>query len=412
MFSTYVNTQANLGIEASSYATLPGSLASARRNGQGSRIPRPVSLAGATGTTGTPKVDVHDSIQSGNSPGTEFTIETHRTPREDNETAFYAADVVASMDKTGGARASKHAAQSSTAAVADDSSPYDQSSWDKRTDMSNAASRYGPALRISSIAEEVTMGPEATSERLPHYIEAYYSGKVFHPATMRDVESSDEEERVPSSGDISSLVLPEPMLPPEPAPFKIPRKPVPLPARKASLNAISGITASQVSSVPLRFDPSKFEHALRRHQSEANIIKTGVTKTSKGGFAISEGKQAKVVGGLRRVFSSLTDRLGPKPEAEMSEEAKEKKEKLQEKITMPTGISEETAPRHPRTSPVENNRKVEQLYESCIREVRGCVEALAQRLVEDENLERRRGWYRVSFNLTSSSPILSQMSES
>jgi hypothetical protein len=48
-----------------------------------------------------------------------------------------------------------------------------------------------------------------------------------------------------------------------------------------------------------------------------------------------------------------------------------------------------------RTSPVDYNHKIAQLNKSCIGEVRGCLNALARRLVEDENLERRKGWYRV-----------------
>lgn len=388
-------------LEASFYATPPGSLTSARRNGEGSRIPCPTPLAEATGTINTRKADGQDLLHSDISSGTEGTVEIHRTPREDIETTLYAGAVV-SMDGTGSPRASKSTGQSPTAV------------------MTSPTNLYGPVLRISSIAEELIMGPKAKSEPFPKYTEAYVSGKVFHPRIIRDAASSDEREKVPSSADTSSPVSSQP------SPFKIPRKPVPPSSQSSS-------EGGPVCTVPLRFEQSQFEHFLCQHPSaDGNIIQTGITKTSGGGFVTSEGKQTGILGELRRVLSGLTQRRGPKLENEAKkakslteEQVKEnqraeQREKLQKKVaglkgllsdssavadlisspspsleSTPSAIrsSEETAPR---TSAVNYHRSITQLNKSCTREVRGCVEELARRLVQDENLERRKGWYRVS----------------
>lgn len=388
-------------IKASFYATPPGSLTSARRNGEGSRIPCPAPLAEATGTTKTRKADGQDLLHSGISSGTEGTGEIHRISREDTEAALYAG-AVASMDGTGSPRASKSTGQSPTAV------------------MTSPTNLYGPVLRISSTAEELIMGPKAKSVPLPKCTEAYISGKVFHPRTIRDAASSGERKKVLSSADTSSPVSSQSSL------FKIPRKPVPPSSQSSS-------EGGPICTVPLRFEQSQFEHLLCHHPSaDGNIIQTGITKTSGGGFVTSEGKQTGVLGELRRVLSGLVQRRGPKLENETEKEKwlaeekvkekrrAEKRKKLQKNIaglkgrfsdlsaaaglslspspsleSTPSAIwsSEETAPR---TSAVDYNRNIAQLNKSCIREVRGCVEELARRLIEDENLERRKGWYRVS----------------
>jgi hypothetical protein len=314
-------------------------------------------------------------------------------------------------------------------------SPYGQSSWGMSTDMASPANRYGPALLISSIAEEV-ISPEDKSEPLAKYTEAYVSDKVFHPRTIRETASSDEEDQAAPSADTASPVSSQA------SSFKIPRKPVLLASRTTSLKGVSDIPPSQapsvggpVSTMPLVFEPSQFEHLLRRHPSkDGNVIQSGVTRTRNGGFAISEGKQSGIFGGLRRVLSGLAERRAPKPE--MSEEDKEKrlgeeqvKEKRREKekekekrqrklvelkrrfsdflaaadlILSPSpslesilSATRNSAESTTRTSPVDYNHKIAQLNKSCIGEVRGCLNALARRLVEDENLERRKGWYRV-----------------
>lgn len=300
-------------------------------------------------------------------------------------------------------------AQTGTAVPTELATISESSSSRSSLDIHTPKQRYGPVLRVSSAAEMRIMGQRSRSVSFSEPLEAHQSGNVFYPRTLRGNTHPDDDR----DDEVFSENAMLPQSPVESIRHKIPRKPVRIPPRTSSLNALAKSAASQADSAAGPIAPPKlklktvsFDGLVKRFpEVDGVVIQSNVVRVPE------PPRMARVMGGLRNAFSrGRTERRGSS--FEILGKGKRKSKTDRSSIPRPARSPVAPAARAATITTTDEGSLVEKMRRqtprpasrtrrptmmSSLDQVRLTLNALGRELVDCESRERRKQLLGVSW---------------
>lgn len=328
----------------------------------------------------------------------------------DEQTTFHSGGARL-VNATDSSHASMTSTQTGTAGPTELANINEPSSSRTSLDTHTPKKRYGPVLRVSSAAEMSIMGQRSRSVSFSEPLETHQSGNVFYPRTLRGNTPPDDDQ----DDEVTSEKAMPPQSPVESIRHKVPRKPVRIPPRTSSLNALANFAASQADSAGEPVAPPKLKLKTisidglvkRFPEVDGAVIQSNVVR------APEPPRMARVMDGLRNAFSrGRTERRATSFEILGKAKSKSKAEKP----SIPHPVRSPVAPAVPAapaaTTTTDEGSLVEKLRRqtprpasrtrrptmmSSLDQVRLTLNALGRELVDCESRERRRELLGVSW---------------
>lgn len=314
-----------------------------------------------------------------------------------------------------------------------------------------------PLLRVSLSADKIIMGNEARSKSLPHITDERRSRGIFRPRIIRNISPSDAPSKIFSKSDEGKMETQrdqyrDPFFPAEsvdtshssmeglngdPTKYgsaagtisygtqnRTAYSTPAFPPRTSSLNALSSLNSSPDkstawskittvnSSGTLRASENvSFLDICQSHPEVAgNIIQTGVVINPDGSKIIRPEKRtlktpaprmSRVMGGIRNAFSRSRSekRFKPGLTFEMVNNPIPTSHPVPQTLTTSENGSPKKSSKNrvlgPQVLPSHHSGQFGELETKGLDSVRQTLNGLGRLLVEDDDIERRRVWYRV-----------------